>query len=407
MPATPLKLADNNTRRPSRKINFTMAALAAIKPPASGRVNVSDSKQAGLMLTVTSNGHRSFFYYRKINGRPKKLKIGDYPEWTVDAARKEAVKTHAAYLAGDDPMQDRQKVRGELTLGTLHEFYVEQHAKQNCTERTLIAERSLWKTTLESMASRKLSEIKRARVKTLHTTISTNRGKTTANRSVQLLRRLYRFASTMEYYEGPNPCEIELHTETSRERYLTADELPKIIEAVDAEADPYPHFFRLALLTGARRSNLQAMAWADIDFTRKIWTVPDSQSKNRSAMNIPLTRPALAILKWRKRANEKMATPSPYVFPAQRVKTRQHIGQPTEAWRRICKAARIEGLHIHDLRRSMGAWQAAGGASLLVIGRSLGHRDQRSTQVYARMSDDPVRLSMEAAAKAMFGKEAK
>ena len=59
-------------------------------------------------------------------------------------------------------------------------------------------------------------------------------------------------------------------------------------------------------------------------------------------------------------------------------------------------------LHIHDLRRSLGSWQAALGASLVVIGKSLGHADLKSTQVYSRLQVDPIKESVGKAAQAML-----
>ena len=50
----------------------------------------------------------------------------------------------------------------------------------------------------------------------------------------------------------------------------------------------------------------------------------------------------------------------------------------------------------------MGSWQARTGASMIVIGKSLGQKSQPATAVYARLDLDPVRQSMEAAASAML-----
>ncbi len=59
-------------------------------------------------------------------------------------------------------------------------------------------------------------------------------------------------------------------------------------------------------------------------------------------------------------------------------------------------------LHIHDLRRSLGSWQAITGASLSIIGKSLGHKSPDSTMIYARLSLDPVRQSVNTATAAMM-----
>jgi integrase len=70
---------------------------------------------------------------------------------------------------------------------------------------------------------------------------------------------------------------------------------------------------------------------------------------------------------------------------------------------RILKEAGIADLRIHDLRRTLGSWQAATGANSYIIGKSLGHRSQQSTAVYARLNLDPVRDSVNKATDAMLG----
>lgn len=64
--------------------------------------------------------------------------------------------------------------------------------------------------------------------------------------------------------------------------------------------------------------------------------------------------------------------------------------------------AGISNLRLHDLRRTLGSYQAATGANSYIIGRSLGHKSTQATAIYARLSIDPVRDSVEKAAKAML-----
>jgi integrase len=66
------------------------------------------------------------------------------------------------------------------------------------------------------------------------------------------------------------------------------------------------------------------------------------------------------------------------------------------------EGARLSDIRIHDLRRTMGSWQARTGATMLVIGKSLGHKSQQATAVYAHLDIDPVRSAMETAAAAML-----
>ena len=53
-------------------------------------------------------------------------------------------------------------------------------------------------------------------------------------------------------------------------------------------------------------------------------------------------------------------------------------------------------------RRSLGSWQAITGASLVIIGKSLGHKSADATMIYARLNTDPVRASVSAATSAML-----
>ncbi|HRB21537.1 MAG TPA: tyrosine-type recombinase/integrase, partial [Nitrosomonas sp.] len=59
-------------------------------------------------------------------------------------------------------------------------------------------------------------------------------------------------------------------------------------------------------------------------------------------------------------------------------------------------------LRLHDLRRTLGSWQAKTGASLAIIGKSLNHKHQNTTAIYARLDLDPVRNSVNTATSAML-----
>ena len=64
--------------------------------------------------------------------------------------------------------------------------------------------------------------------------------------------------------------------------------------------------------------------------------------------------------------------------------------------------AKLADVRIHDLRRTLGSWQAKQGASLAIIGKSLNHKNQNTTAIYARLDLDPIRESVNAANDAML-----
>ena len=75
--------------------------------------------------------------------------------------------------------------------------------------------------------------------------------------------------------------------------------------------------------------------------------------------------------------------------------------EPKKAWSTLLKKAKLADMRLHDLRRTMGSYQTMSGASTTIVGKTLGHKSQAATAVYARMNLDPVRASMEAAVDMM------
>ena len=153
----------------------------------------------------------------------------------------------------------------------------------------------------------------------------------------------------------------------------------------------------MCLFTGARKSNVLAMRWDALDLERGTWHLPGQQMKNKMPLVIVLAEPAMVVLESRVYLREA----TEWVFPANRRTKQGHVIDPYKPWTRILERANLKGLRPHDLRRSLGSWQAEAGASLTIIGKTLGHLDQKSTQPYARLQLDPVRASVEAVTREM------
>ena len=73
-----------------------------------------------------------------------------------------------------------------------------------------------------------------------------------------------------------------------------------------------------------------------------------------------------------------------------------------KAWERIKERTKISDIRVHDLRRTLGSWMAAGGDSLLLIGRTLNHSQLKTTEIYARLQLDPIRAALQANAEKML-----
>ena len=399
----------------AKKFNFTQAAIDRLPLPATGRDYYADAKTPGLFLAVWDTGVKAFELYKRMGGRPTRLKIGRFPEVTVDQARKEAARMAGRIAQGDNPAEDRRKARGETTIGELFDLYLEGHAKPH--KRSWPQDKAQYDRYLAAWKTRKLSNIKPADVTTLHAKIGRDNGHYAANRLLALLSGMFAFAVGLGY-AGGNPAKGVTHfKEQSRDRFLRADELQAFFAALaDERTSPkWRDFFTIALLTGARRANVMAMKWADLELTRGLWKIPDTESKNKEPLICILPPAAVEILQRRHDDNaqsaDDIAAPidntimptdkqSEYVFPGKG--ETGHVFDPTKPWKDILKRAKIKDLHIHDLRRTLGSWQAAAGTSLQIIGKSLGHKNINTTAIYARLDLDPVRASVHNAAEAIL-----
>lgn len=375
-------------------INFTKRGLETLSLPESGkRVTYQDTKTPGLSLRVTASGTKTFIVYRKVKGRPERVTLGRFPTITVEQARKLAAEANGAIARGENPNDKRRAYREEITLGGLFGEYMERHAKIH--KRSWRGDQTQFERYLKTWRNRKLSHIRKPDVQALHSKIGRDHGPYAANRLLALLRCLFNRASDWGLWDKANPTQgIKKFREQARERFLEADEIPRFFQSLAEEPNTVVRdYFLISLLTGARRSNVQAMRYEQINFERGTWTIP--QTKNGDQHILPLVPQALVILHERRAQSD-----SEWVFPG--TGRTGHLVEPKTAWARILERAGIVNLRIHDLRRSLGSWQAATGASLSVIGKTLAHKNVSTTAIYARLGIDPVRSAMEIATNAIF-----
>ena len=361
---------------------------------------------------------------------------------SVEQARHAAANINSAIADGENPGDARRKAKADLTFGELFQLYLDRHAKPH--KRTWGEDQSKFEQYLTSnkegvkLHTRRLASIDRSVIATLHAKIGASKA-VAANRVLALLSSVFGRAIEWGIWERPNPAHgIKRFKEKSRERFLQASELPRFFAALRLEPnDSLRDFFLMALYTGARRSNVLQLRWDQIDFEAAEWNIPDT--KNGTPQLVPLIPDAQAIL-----ARRRPSAESPFVFPG--IGRTGHIAEPRKGFQRILDhdeliqlgkrirqsgthfaiwpgetlphalgrarglakqlkldthGARLPDLHIHDLRRTLGSWQARTGASMIMIGKTLHHKSHAATQVYARLDSDPVRDSMEKAMKAI------
>lgn len=354
-------------------------------------------------MQITPNGTKSFQLraWSKKHGKPAIKTIGTYPKLSIAEARSQALKLLNQLNDGVDVIEEAKAFREEAIFEEAFNAWLEV-AKHH--KRTWKNDITTYKNYIEKpFGQKRLSWFTKEKIESWHASLTKcprQRGKApisqaTANRAFALLSTVF---NSNQVKLAFNPCHgVKKFKEIPRDRFLSPDELRRFFEALNDPATPNDlrDYVLLSLFTGARRANVLGMRWNDIDFNQQTWRIPPSESKNGEPMLIPLTVQAVEILQRR-----KAGASSIFVLPGDGASG--HYVEPKTGWDSLKKRVGLTDLRLHDLRRTMGSFQAISGSSLAIIGKSLGHKTSQATQVYARLDLDPVRASMERATALML-----
>jgi integrase len=417
-------------------LSFSKSELSKIKPSVE-RIYYSDTKTRSLLLDVTPNGNMSFQIYRKFKGKPKRITLGKFdatlpdtrefpkdfdplsllgnsPALNVKMARIMANAVNLQLDSGIDIAQIKRSINealnDELTLYEAFEFYKAHHLIPNEIKtrdemednfRRYLGEittgqiKKHGKEKIKPKGSvnwskRKISTITNEEVSKLLYSLKQSIGAPTSNHVLELIRAIYNYLISKSRFRGINPCQgLKKFKVESRKRFLKETELPTFFNSLELLEDRYKWFFKLSLFTGARKSNVMAMRWSDLDLSRKVWTISANESKNNADMYVALADEAIEILKQIPRINE-------WVFPAS--SKSGHMESPKKKWAELLRNAGLQNLTIHDLRRTLGSYAVMTNSSLHITGKLLGHHSSESTKVYAHLQQQTV---LDAANKAV------
>jgi integrase len=353
----------------------------------NGACYVWDDDLPGFGVRVFPSGSRSFVLAYRVNDRKRFLTLGAFGKITVDEARRIAKAKVGEVVTGGDPQADKERALQGETIAELVAAYQSRHVP---TKKTGVEDmRRLERFILPRWGAWKVEAVRRADVAALHTTI----GKTApyeANRVLALLSKLFSLAEKWGFREEGklNPAHgIDKYREKKRDRWVTPLELPRLAEAINEELNESARTaIWLYLLTGTRKSELLKARWEHVDWERRELCLPDPKSGRKHY--VPLSTPALALLEIIPHQDG-----NPYIFPGKLPgEALVNIAKP---WNRIRKAAGVEDVRIHDLRRTVGSWLAQSGNSLHLIGLVLNHSNTSTTAIYARFGQDHAREALE------------
>jgi integrase len=377
---------------------LTGSIVRKLKRPAKGNYIEYDGgpdSVAGFGARITAGGHRAFVLNYYAGGRERRYTIGSWPDWTCTAARKEARRLRHLVDQGGDPLADAQAEREAPTVNDLiARFKTEWLPKKRPgTQREY---QGMIRLHIAPTFGRiKVAAVSHDDIDKLHRRITADGAPYGANRVASLCSRLFSLAVRWNM-RATNPAKgIELNKEYGRRRYLRGPELEALLKALAA----YPNrdianVFRVLLATGARRGEVLAMRWADLDLDRGLWSKPPSATKQQQPHETPLAKPVqllLAEIRQKQTAGRRQLPE--FVFPSN-----SKVGCLTDvkkAWRRICKQAGLADLRIHDLRHSYASVLVSHGASLPLIASMLGHASAATASRYSHLFVDPMKAAAE------------
>jgi integrase len=381
-------------------MKLTDNLLRQLPTPERGNRITYDDAVKGFGVRVTAAGGRAFIlnYRRKLDGRERRYTIGSFPDWGTTAAREEAKRLKRAIDGGADPVGEQEDTRAAPTVAHLAARFERDYLPRKRPSTQRVYRQQIQTDILPALGRMKVAAVSHADVDGFHHRLSA-RAPTHANRTIAVLSRMLSLAVRWGW-RADNPCRgIERNQEAKRTRYLTGPEIARLSQALDELRDQNAaNAVRLLLLTGARQGELLSARWADIDLEAAVWVKPGATTKQRTEHRVPLSAAAVQLLtEMRAQADDD----ADWIFPARGGGHRLHVN---EAWIKARKAAKLEGVHLHDLRHAYASILASAGLSLPVIGALLGHSTPTTTHRYAHLFDDPLRQATERASAIITGK---
>jgi integrase len=357
---------------------ITDTAAEKLKPAKTAQVDYFDRTYPGLVLRVSKTGVKSWNYVYRINGKPRRMTFGRFgdapPLLTVEAAHEAWRNAYALVQKGQDPASKTPTEGRTDFAGVAAEWLKRDQAHK----RTLdVTTKMLAREVLPKWGDREISEITRRNILDLIDGVADRGTVTMARRIFGSLHRLFVWAKARGIIET-NPMDKlpKPGKAVKRERVLVKkgekasdpyQELVAVWNGAERLGWPYGPAFQLLILTGARREEIAALRWDELDDPANPTTITLSgdRTKNGEEHTIPLSAPACAIL-----AKAPRFAGGEFVFTS--------LGQrPISGWGRakddLDDLSGVEGWRTHDLRRTVATGLQRLGIGLQVTEAVLGH----------------------------------
>ncbi len=411
------------------KVKFTAGRVAGFKcEDGKSQSFLWDSEAPGLGLRATANGAKSYMFQAKLDGQTMRITIGAPGTWTIQGAQAEARRLKVIIDNGQDPRQVKaagleaeqdardarqaeveakqiQEKHETLTLGMAWPLYVESRRKRWSEwhirdHENVVRVGGVQKVRgkgltepgpLASLLDVRLSDLTGKRIGAWLATEAETRP-TQAALSFRLLSVFVNWCDSQAEYAGLVPagaCKAqqvrdEMPSKNAKEGdSLQREQLAPWFKAVREMGNPVQSaYLQALLLTGARRRELAALRWEDVDFQWLSMTIRDKVEGERT---IPLCPYVAHLLAGLPRRNE-------WVFSSPTSANGQ-LAEPTPGHKRALTAAGLPDLTLHGLRRSFGSLAEWTETPAGVVAQVMGHKPSAIAEKhYRRRSLDLLRM---------------
>ena len=358
-------------------------------------VLVFDAVLKGFVLKVTPNGTKTYLVRYRMGGRgtpQKAITIGKHGSpWTPDQARTEAETLLAKVAQGIDPVAERKETLAKaFTMAELSDRYVTQHLQvKNKASTQKEFSRIVEKIIKPKLGTMAVVSVTRGDISALHHQYRDTPRQ--ANLTLSVLSKMFSLAEVWGFRpDGSNPCRlIERYKENARERFLSTAEVERLgaalcqLEEDRAIHESVANAVRLLLLTGCRLGEVRVLRWDDVDLETGSLRIRDT--KNGTPRSHPVGALAVAFL-------SELPRTSDWVFPAVTDFTKCLPESTLEGnWSRIRAKAGLDGVHVHDLRHTVGTYAGQTNANAFLVRDKLGQKTLAMTGRYVNKDADPLR----------------
>lgn len=309
----------------------------------------------GLMLKVRPSGRKSWIFRYQFNGERHDLGLGSYPAVSLTDARKATTALRAKIDSGIDPLDERrQQEKGAITFEHEALALIERHQAGWSDKHASQWLNSLRDHVFPLLGNRPVSTITTEDVVSVLDPIWSDKPET-ASRLRNRIERVLDFAKVRGYRDGDNPARWRGHLQNLMGRRIEGQKplesmpyhlLPNFMRTLDSVGTRQAFCLQFIILTACRSGEAMGAKWEEIDFAKRVWTIPAERMKNAKEHQIPLSDAAMEVLQ-----EVRTRGKSFYIFPS----TRLDAMLASNALRRLL-ASLDQDCTVHGFRATFRTW---------------------------------------------------